>query len=611
MALFLLFFLGLALIILPIILPSMGIQLATIAILAMLGFGGALVFSVGVLWTFKQLYVKTRADRAFVRTGRGFKIIKDGGAIVIPFLHEVIWVSLATFEIQIDRRNKEALLTADKLRVDILAEFYVKVMADDGAIAASSRSFGENMNAEGIRRIVEKKLISALRTVAAQKTLEELNSDRAAFMEEVTKICAQELTHNGLTLESAAISALDQTSSEYLDPNNVFDAQGLRTIAEITEQNKTHTNNLVRTGEEARKRQDVETRKQMLLLEQDKARAEAEQTAEVKKFQASREREAREKEIESTKAVELAEVEKSQMIEVAKKAQEQAIEVATQDKQRAVEVAIREKESAISLAEKLRAEAQAEQAGAEKLRQERVEAIMTVTVVEDANRKKRQQVIEAEAEAERRFIGEQKAADAAAYRIERDATARKAAADADAEATRKKADADADAEIARAKAREANEMVPVKVKSAEVEIEQRRFLEVVKPELQARDQFGQSQQDFELAQLYITEQAKVEVERARASVEIYRKVEVQAFTTLEQMGEVQAKVLRGHSIAGMINGFRGNLDSDTTSAALGAVKTIVDTLRGKTESATKADDAGEAKVDATGELPASSPTKPA
>lgn len=579
MALILLFALGLALIAAPIALSTTGIELTPISALAMLAIGGLLVICVGLLWIFKKLYIKTRADRSFVRTGRGFKIIKDGGAIVIPFLHEIVWVSLQTFEIQIDRRNKEALLTADKLRVDILAEFYVKVKPDDDAIAAASRSFGEQMNAEGIRRIVEKKLISALRTVAAQKTLEELNSDRAAFMEEVTKICAQELTHNGLTLESAAISALDQTSSEYLDANNVFDAQGLRTIAEITEANKTMTNKLQRKGEEERKMQDVATRKQMLLLEQDKASAEADQAAEVKKVQALREREAREKQIEAARAVELAEIEKAKNIEVEKKAQEQAIEVAAQAKERAVEVATREKQAAIALAEKERAEKQAQQAEAEKLRQERVEAIKTVSVVEDANRKKQQQIIDAEAEAQRRYIAEEKAADASAYKIERDATARKAAADADAEATRKKAEADRDAEIARAKAREANEMIPVQVKSAEVDVDKRRFAEVVKPELEARDQFGQSQQDFELAQLYIQEQAKVEIERARASVEIYRKVEVQAFSTLDQMSDVQAKVLRGHGLAGMINGFRDNLDSDTTTAALDAVKTVVETLR--------------------------------
>lgn len=602
MALILLFVFGLVLIAAPILLPAAGVQLDAVATLAMLVIGGALVGSVGLLWIFKKLYVKTRADRAFVRTGRGFKIIKDGGAIVIPFLHEIVWVSLQTFEIQIDRRNKEALLTADKLRVDILAEFYVKVKPDDQAIAAASRSFGEQMNAEGIRRIVEKKLVSALRTVAAQKTLEELNSDRAAFMEEVTKICAQELTHNGLTLESAAISALDQTSSEFLDPNNVFDAQGLRTIAEITETNKTRTNQLQRTGEEQRKRQDVETRKQMLVLEQDKAAAEAQQAAEVHKVQAAKQQEARESQIAAAKAVELAEVQKAKEIEVEKRAQERAIEVATQEKEKAVEVATREKEAAIALAEKQRAEKQAEQAEAEKLRQERVEAIRTVTVVEEAARKKQQQIIDAEAEAQRRYIAEEKAADAAAYKIERDATARKAAADADAEATRKKAEADRDAEIARAKAREANEMVPVQVKAAEVEIEKRRFNEVVKPELEARDQFGQSQQDFELAQLYITEQAKVEIERARASVEIYRKVEVQAFSTLEQMSDVQSKILRGHSMAGMINGFKDNLDSDTASAAIEAVKTIVETLRGTRRDDKSNGEASEAKPASDGHI---------
>jgi flotillin len=580
MALTLLFIVGLLLLAAPILLPIFGINIPLSATFAMLGVGGSLVGLIGLLWIFKKLYVKTRADLAFVRTGRGFKIIKDGGSIVIPFLHEIIWVSLRTFEVKVERRDKDALLTKDKLRANIAAEFYVKVKPDDDAIGAASRSFGEEMNAHGILRIVEKKLISNLRTVAAQKTLEELNSDRAAFMEQVTHLCAQDLIHNGLTLESAAISSLDQTSSEHLDPKNVFDAQGLRTIADITEANMTHTNKLQRNGEEARKRQDVETRKAMLSLEQEREKAEAEQIAEIKRIKAEQGRLAREKEIEATKAVELAEVEKHERIEVAKKAQEQAVEVAAQAKEQAVEVATRAKEAAISTAEKERAEKQAEQADAERLRQEKTEAIKTVTMVQEAERKKQQAIIEAQAEAERKLISAQKGADAEAYKVEKDAAARKAAADADAEATRKKAEADKDAEIARAEGEKARAMVPIEVKKAELAIEKSRIEEVVKPELEARDAHGQSAQEFELAKLYIEEHAKVEIERAKASVEIYRKVEVQAFTTLEQMAAVQQQVVRGHGLAGMINGFRENLDVDSASEAVGAIKSIIEAIRG-------------------------------
>lgn len=580
MGLALLFVVGLVLLAAPIALPIAGISIPLGATFAMLGVGGALVIGVGLLWIFKKLYVKTRADQAFVRTGRGFKIIKDGGAIVIPFLHEVVWVSLKTFEIPIDRRGKDALLTMDKLRADVVAEFYVKVEPEDDPIGAASRSFGMDMNMAGIKAVVEKKLISALRTVAAQKTLEELNSDRATFMEKVTEICAQDLVHNGLTLEAAAISHLDQTSTEALDPNNVFDAQGLRTIATITEKNKTETNEMVRNGEEARKRKDVETRKLMLTLEQEKAAAEAEQAAEVAKVQAEQERAAKEKMISAAKAVELAQVAKEKETEVAKKKQEEEVEVASQRKLQAIEVAERQKQAAIAEAEKAKAAKEAEQAEAEKIRQEKREEVETVKVVQAAERQKQQEVIAAQADAEKKIAIETGNAEAAAVKIERDAKARKAAADADAEAIKKKAQADSDAEIARAKGAEAKAMVPVQVKKAEVEVEKRRIEEVVKPELEARDEHGKAQQDFELAQLAIAADKEVRIEAAKASVAIYQRMEVRALTTLDEVDKVRGRIVQGEAGANLLGSFLGNLDIGAIGAVVEEVKGVVDTVRG-------------------------------
>ena len=580
MALALLFLVGILLLAAPIILPVAGIPVPLGATFAMLGIGGALVIGIGLLWIFKKLYVKTSAHTAFVRTGRGFKIIKDGGAIVIPFLHEVVWVSLKTFKVKIERTAKQALLTSDKLRVDIIAEFYVKVAADEDAIGAASRSFGDEMNSAGVTALIQEKLISALRSVAAQKTLEELNSDRKAFMEEVTKMCTGALKHNGLDLEDAAISHLDQTNSEHLDPNNVFDAQGMRTSALITETNKTQTNELVRNGEEARKRKDVETRKAMLTLDQDKERAESEQTAEVAKIRAQQERESKEKVIEADKAVELAEVEKRQAIEVAKKREEQAIEVESQKKQQAIEVATRNKEAQIALAEKERAEKQSELAQAEKVRQEKQEEIETVKVVQAAERAKQQEVIAAQADAAKKIAIETGNAEAAAVKVERDAAARKTAADADAEAIKKKAEAEKDAEIARSEGQKAREMIPIEVKRAEVDVDKRRIEEVVKPELEARDKYGKAQQDFELAQLAISAEKEVRIESARASVAIYQKMEVRALTTLEEVDKVRSRIVQGEGAAGLIGSFMDNLDVGAVMGAVNVAKTVVDTVRG-------------------------------
>src|SRR6185436_10323596 len=196
---------------------------------------------------------------------------------------------------------------------------------------------GDKMgDGSAVRALVEDKLVSALRTVAATKNLEELNIERDRFMEQVTQIVTPDLAHNGLTLETATISKLDQTDPKLLKSDNIFDAQGLRTIAEITQQQLTRRNELERTGEQQRKLQDVETRKRVLMLEQAEREAETNQRAQVAVIAAERGRLAREKEIEATRAVELAAVEKAMAVEVAQREQAKAVDVAERQRQQAI-----------------------------------------------------------------------------------------------------------------------------------------------------------------------------------------------------------------------------------------------------------------------------------
>ena len=170
---------------------------------------------------------------AFVRTGAGGrKVIMDGGAIIVPFVHELVRVSLETLKLRVTRQNEDALITQDKLRADIHAEFFVRVQPDRESILQASRSLGERMREESaVRALVEDKLVSALRTAAAMKTLEQLNSERDEFLTEVMKLVENDLLSNGLILETVTISRLDQTDEVYLKESNIFDAQGRQRLA--------------------------------------------------------------------------------------------------------------------------------------------------------------------------------------------------------------------------------------------------------------------------------------------------------------------------------------------------------------------------------------------
>ena len=72
-----------------------------------------------------------------------------------------------------------------------------------------------------------------MRMVAALMTLEEMHEQRRDYANQVRDLAAEALAANGLELENVAIVDLDQTSLEFFDPSNAFDAEGLTQLTEF------------------------------------------------------------------------------------------------------------------------------------------------------------------------------------------------------------------------------------------------------------------------------------------------------------------------------------------------------------------------------------------
>jgi len=272
---------------------------------------------------YSKLYVKTPPNMAFVRTGLGGRrVVIDRGVVVLPLVQDIQWISLETFKLEVFKANKEAFITKDRFRVDIGAEFYVKVQSTEEAVERASRSLGERaLSAEGLKSLLEEKFISALRSEAAKRSLVELHEDRRGFARSVMETLKDALLPNGLTLEEVSVFYLDQTDKRYLDPSNVFDAEGLRQITLQTSERMRERNEIERNTEVAIKKKDVEAIKLKLALEQEKSFAETEQKrqieidrakkiAETERFKFEQERQIREAEIEKEKAIKEAEIDK-------------------------------------------------------------------------------------------------------------------------------------------------------------------------------------------------------------------------------------------------------------------------------------------------------------
>ena len=239
-------------------------------------------------------YVKTPANRAFVRTG-GFsgktnnppKVVMNGGAWVFKSIHEITWVDLGTMAIEIERTEQNALLTIDPQYADIKAIFYIKVNPTmEGIVDAARAIGGKQVDANAVKQLVDAKLDGALRDVAASFTLMSLHQEREHFIQEVQNRLKTDLEENGLMLESVSILTLRAARQGSFGTDDVFGAQVARANAQVIQQALRESNEIERTAEIEIKTRDTEASKQRLELDRQLGLASVTQEREVRSIQA-------------------------------------------------------------------------------------------------------------------------------------------------------------------------------------------------------------------------------------------------------------------------------------------------------------------------------------
>lgn len=441
----------------------------------------AIVVAIAV-WLLHWLYLRSSKERAFVRTGLGGqKVVLDGGAFVLPIVHDVIPVNMNTLRLEVVRGRDKALITKDRMRVDVIAEFYVRVAAQPDAVAAAAQTLGlRTMEPDQLKELVEGKFVDALRTAAAEMTMEELHEKRGAYVKRVRETVAEDLTKNGLELEAASLTQLDQTGMEYFNPSNAFDAEGLTRLTEQIEHRKKQRNDVEQDTLIAIRNKNLEAEKLSLDIdrEAEQARlaqqreveiARARQRADLAAERAQREQDAEGAQITAKQAIDAARIRSEQSLEQARIGKERSIQAAEIERRQSLELA--EQQRAIAVARESEnlsnAQAQAELARAQAVAAE--EKVFTARELEMAERKKAIELIAAAQLAEREALQLTVAAQA-----EKDASADRGAA------IRAQAEADADAERIRALA--------VRVR-AEIEAEAARWMNeaqnVLSPEARA------------------------------------------------------------------------------------------------------------------------------
>lgn len=410
------------------------------------------VVAVVAVYVMKWLYRRSSKETSFVRTGLGGqKVVMGGGAFVLPIVHEVIPVNMNTLRLEVTRGRERALITKNRMRVDVVADFYVRVKPTPDAVADAAQTLGRRtMQLDGLKELVEGKFVDAMRTAAAEMTMEEMHEHRGEFIRRVKEAAAHDLLTNGLELEAVSLTGFDQTNMEYFNPSNAFDAEGLTRLTEEIERRKKLRNDIEQDTIIQIRNKNLEAER--LSLEIDKqseyARLEQERELEIQRVaqraqlareRADRQREAEEAELMARLQVDKARIAHERALEEDRIAREREIQRLEVERRKALDLA--EQERAIALAEKSAAQSNA-QAVAEAARAKAVaaeEKVFSAREIEVAERRKQIELIAAAQEVERE-----------AMRIRLGAQAEKAAATDRAEALRLGAEGEAEAEKIRA-----------------------------------------------------------------------------------------------------------------------------------------------------------------
>ncbi|MCI5179968.1 MAG: flotillin family protein, partial [Candidatus Electrothrix sp. AW3_4] len=343
------------------------------------------VCMIGLALILAKLYKKSTKEIAFVRTGfGGEKVIVNGGALVMPIFQDVIPVNMNTLRLEVHRRDNEALITKDRMRVDVTVEFYVRVKALKESIANAAQTLGyKTMEPKQLKELVEGKFVDALRAVAAEMSMKELHEMRVDFVNKVQLSVSEDLLKNGLELESVSLTGMDQTSKEHFNPDNAFDAEGLTRLTQEIEERRKTRNEIEQDTKIAIENKDLEAEKQSLEIsrESEYARMQQEreieirrasQTTEIAQEKAAKHREAEQAEIEANKQIDLSRITANQETEQQTIEKERLLQEKEIEKKKAVDIA--EQNKAIAIAEKSKeqsvAQAEADKARAAAVREE-------------------------------------------------------------------------------------------------------------------------------------------------------------------------------------------------------------------------------------------------
>ncbi|MFN2511080.1 MAG: SPFH domain-containing protein [Pyrinomonadaceae bacterium] len=177
-------------------------------------------------------YIKVSPNRAAVISGRsrrladgtavGYRLVRGGATLIVPFLEKVEYLSLNVITVPLATQRA---YTVQGVPVSVKAVANVKIKGDDDSMRAAAERF-LGMQPDEFHKLVFQTLEGHLRAILGTLTVEEINNDRQSFAQKLTTEAAGDLEKMGIGLDALTIQ-------EISDEEGYLDALGQRRTAEV------------------------------------------------------------------------------------------------------------------------------------------------------------------------------------------------------------------------------------------------------------------------------------------------------------------------------------------------------------------------------------------
>ncbi len=251
-----------------------------------------IVIAIGV-YLLHWLYRHSSKNQSFVRTGvGGEKVVMGGGAFVLPIIHDITVVNMNAIPIEIRRSAESSLLTKNKMRIDVIAEFDVRVIPTEEGVSTAARSLGNRTDDPvALHEVIQSRFVDAMAAVAATLDMEDIHANRIDYMRRVTELVEGTLGKNGLELENASLTSMNQSDISVFDPRNAFDAEGLTQLTQQIEAGRRLRNDIENETRIAIKSRDFEAEQRALEIDRDLEYARLEHSRDVERRKAQQQAE--------------------------------------------------------------------------------------------------------------------------------------------------------------------------------------------------------------------------------------------------------------------------------------------------------------------------------